>query len=91
MLSLEVLLHELLVEDFSSDSASRYEPCHDELEHDYNDGEAHISVKINLLLVSEEHQEESQWRVHIRHVWYSSVSISHGHLRRERHIHCYFI
>ena len=59
MLGREVLLHELLVEDFPSDSACCHEASADKLEHDYNDCEADISVKIEFFWVSEEHQEES--------------------------------
>ena len=61
MLGCEVFLHELLVEDFASDTAWCNEACDNELENDQNDSQAHISVEIKLLLVSEEHKEESEW------------------------------
>ena len=55
MLCREVLLHELLVEDLPSDTACCDKASDDELEHNYNDCEAHISEKIELFWVSEEH------------------------------------
>ena len=59
MLGRKVLLHKLLVEDFPSDTAYCHEASTPKLEHDYDDCEAHISVKIEFFWVSEEHQEES--------------------------------
>ena len=60
MLSCKVFFHEILIENFASQATWCNEAGNDELE-DYQDGsESHISVKIELFLISEEHKEECQ-------------------------------
>ena len=44
MLSCEIFLHELLIEYFASYTTRGNEASKDELEHNQNDSEAHISV-----------------------------------------------
>lgn len=62
---------------------------HDELEYYDDASECHISVQVEFLVVSEEHQEEGKGRIHIRIVRWL-IGTSQGHLGGKGHIHCHF-
>jgi hypothetical protein len=66
MLSLEIFFHELFAEDLASHVPRSQNPSHYELEHNQDNSESYISVKIELFLVSEEHQEEGNGRIGVK-------------------------
>ena len=92
MLGLEIFFHELFTEYLVSYNARSNKSCQYKLEHNQNYSKPHISVKIELILVSEEHQEEGYGRIGVERCLLTAwISISHVDLRRKGHVHRHFI